>query len=269
MTPGRPRLAAHRGGAALWPENSLRAFANAIALGCDLVEFDVHSTADGQIVVIHDHLLERTTDGTGPVAARTAAELRALRLRGPDGALTGEHVPMLDEVLAVVAPSRAGILLEVKGPQRLDVLYERAPGGARAVAGARYEGLEDRVLDALARAGVGERTSVMAFNPDLIARVRALAPAQLTTLLVGHAHVMLVEGRPEDSIAWAARVGAGAAGLQHTLVNEAVMDAARAAGLGVGVWTVNDEAAMRRLAALGVDVITTDRPDLGLRVLGP
>ena len=268
MTSGRTRLAAHRGGAALWPENSLLAFANAIALGCDLVEFDVHPTSDGGVAVIHDHLLERTTDGAGPVAARTAAELRALRLRGPDGALTGEHVPMLDEVLAVVAPSRASILLEVKGPQRLDVLYERAPGGARAVAGERYEGLEGLVLDALARAGVSERTSVMAFNPEIVARVRALAPAQRTTLLIGHGHVMLVEGQPEDAIAWAARSGAADAGLQYTLVNEAVMDAARAAGLGVGVWTVNDEEAMRRMAALGVDVVTTDRPDLGTRVLG-
>ena len=268
MTPGRVRLAAHRGGAALWPENSLLAFTNAIALGCDFVEFDVHPTADGRVAVIHDHELERTTDGIGPVAARTAAELRALRLRGPDGVLTAEHVPTLDEVLAVVAPSRAAILLEVKGPQRLDVLYERAPGGARAVAGERYEGLEALLLDALARAGVRERTSVMAFNPEIIARVRALAPGQRTALLVGHAHVLLVDGQPEDAIAWAARAGAADAGLQYTLVNEAVMDAARAAGIGVGVWTVNDEEAMRRLAALGVDVITTDRPDLATRVLG-
>jgi glycerophosphoryl diester phosphodiesterase len=268
VTGGRPRVAAHRGGGALWPENSLRAFANAIALGIDLVEFDVHPTADGGVVVVHDHVLERTTDGAGPVAAKTTAELQALRLRGPDGALTGEHLPTLEEVLAVVAPSPAWILLEVKGPQRMDVLYERTPAGARAVSGERYEGLEERVLDALARAGLHERTSVMAFNPDVIARVRAIAPAQRTTLLVGHAHVMLVDGQPEDTIAWTARAGATDAGLQHTLVSEPVMAAARAAGIGVGVWTVNDERAMRHLAALGVDVITTDRPDLARRVLG-
>jgi glycerophosphoryl diester phosphodiesterase len=264
----RPRFAAHRGGAALWPENSLLAVRNALALGADLIEFDVHPTADGEIAVIHDYTLERTTDGAGPVASRTAAELHRLRLKGPDGAPTAEHVPMLDEVLAAIASSPAAVLLEMKGPQRVDVVYERAPEGARAVAAPRYEGLEERVLEALARAGMRERTNVMAFNPEVVLRVRALAQGQRTTLLVAHPHVMLVEGRPEDTIAWTARVGATDAGLQYTLVDEAVMAAARAASIGVGVWTVNDETAMRRLAALGVDVITTDRPDLAKQVLG-
>jgi glycerophosphoryl diester phosphodiesterase len=113
---GRPRCAAHRGGAALWPENSLLAFRNAIALGCDLLELDVHRTADGELAVIHDPTLDRTADGAGTVAALTAAELRRVRLRGPDGTLTDERGPLLDDVLALAAPSRVGLLVEVKGP---------------------------------------------------------------------------------------------------------------------------------------------------------
>src|SRR5207247_750993 len=89
------RLAAHRGGAALWPENSLRAFRESLALGADLVELDVHLTTDGALAVIHDATLRRTTDRRGRVRTRTAAELRRARLRGPDGRLTAEHVPML------------------------------------------------------------------------------------------------------------------------------------------------------------------------------
>src|SRR5205823_5346488 len=77
------RFAAHRGGAALWPENSLLAFRQALALESDLVEFDVHQTADGALVVIHDPTLDRTTDTTGPVAARSAAEVGRPRLKGP------------------------------------------------------------------------------------------------------------------------------------------------------------------------------------------
>jgi glycerophosphoryl diester phosphodiesterase len=264
----RPRFAAHRGGAALWPENSLLAFRNAVALGAPLVEFDVHPTADGALAVIHDHMLDRTTDGAGPVVSRTAAEVRALRVRGPDGALTAEHVPMLDDVLALLGPTPASILLEIKGPQRVDVVWERTPEGARPVAAPRYEAIEERALDALARAGLRERTNLMAFNPDVIVRLGALAPGQRITLLVAQAHIALVGGRPEDAIAWARAVGATDAGLQHTLVNESVVAAARAAGIGLGAWTVNDEPTMRRLAALGVDVITTDRPDLAQRVLG-
>jgi glycerophosphoryl diester phosphodiesterase len=175
---------------------------------------------------------------------------------------------MLDDVLALVGPSRASILLEIKGPQRVDVVYERAPGGARAVAAPRYEGIEERVLDALARSGLAERTNVMAFNPDVVVRVRTLAPRLRTTLLVAQAHVALVDARPEDAIEWARGVGATDAGLQHPLVTPGVVAAAREVGLGLGTWTVNDEPTMRRLAALGVDVITTDRPDLAREVLG-
>jgi len=73
--------------------------------------------------------------------------------------------------------------------------------------------------------------------------------------------------RPEDAVAWAVAAGATDAGLQYTLVDAAVVDAARAAGLHLGVWTVNQERAMRRLVALGVDVLTSDRPDVAKRVL--
>src|SRR5437870_3264614 len=166
------RVAARRGGAALWAENSLLAFRNALGLDSDLIEFDVHLTADGALAVIHDPTLDRTTSASGPVAAHTAADLGRARLRGPDGALTDERVPLLDEVLALVAPSRAGLLVEVKGPV--------------AGVGVRYQ-----------RRG----------------------------------------GR-------------------------------RAAGLLLGVWTVNAERAMRRLVELGVDVLTTDHPDVAKRVLG-
>src|SRR4030095_6396748 len=110
------RIAAHRGGSALWPENSLLAFQSAIALGSDLLELDVHQSRDGVVAVIHDATVERTTDGRGAVAALAAAELRRLRLRGPDGAPTAEHVPTLDEVLAAAAPSHVGLLIEVKAP---------------------------------------------------------------------------------------------------------------------------------------------------------
>src|SRR5207245_10531509 len=74
------RIAAHRGGAALWPENSLLAFPGAIALGSDLLEFDVHLTRDRTVAVIHDATLGRTTNGTGPVSALAAADARR---RGP------------------------------------------------------------------------------------------------------------------------------------------------------------------------------------------
>ena len=245
-------IAAHRGGGALWPENSLLAFQNAIALGSDLLELDVHQSRDGVVTVIHDATVERTTDGTGAVESMTAADLRRLRLRGPDGALTSERVPTLDEVLAAAAPSHAGLLIEVKEP---------APGD-------RYDGFEERVLAAVAAAGLQRRATIMAFDPRTIVRVRELAPRMRTSFLVARAAVERAGVRPEVSVDWARATGATDVGLELPLLDEQVVAAARAASLLLGVWTVNDESAMRRMLALGVDVLTIDRPDLARRLVG-
>ena len=245
------RIAAHRGGAALWPENSLLAFANAIALGSDLLEFDVHLTADGAVAVIHDATVERTTDGRGAVASMTTADLRRLRLKGPDGTLTAEHLPTLDAVLGEAAAAPVALLVEVKGPRR----------------GARYDGLEEKILAALSSAGMLARATIMAFDPEVIARVRTLAPRARTTLLVARGVVERAGALPEQTIDWAVAAGVTDVGLEHTLVDERVVAAARAAKLGLGVWTVNDEPTIRRMLALGVDVLTTDRPDLAKRLL--
>lgn len=247
------RIAAHRGGAGLWPENSLLAFASAIALGSDLLELDVHLARDRTVAVIHDATLERTTDGTGPVASATAADLRRLRLRGPGGAApTDEHVPTLDEVLAAVTatPAPVGLLVEVKGP---------GPG-------VRYEGLEELVLAALARAGLQTRATVMAFNPGVIARVRELAPRARTTCLVSRGMVERAGARPVETVDWAVAAGATDLGVEYTLADERLTAAARAASLTLGVWTVNDPDDIRRMLGLGVDIVTSDRPDLARRL---
>ena len=261
------RLAAHRGGALLWPENSLRAFRESVALGVDLLELDVHLCADGGVVVIHDAMLDRTTDSTGPVGGRTTAELAHVRIRGRDGVVTDERVPMLQDVLRLVAGSPVGLLVEIKGPS-VNVLYERQDGEVRISSGPEYAGLVDRVLALIGQTSMLDRVNVMGFSPNVVTRTRELEPRVPTTFLVEALHVKLVDSPPEDAIAWAAKLGASDAGLQHTLATPAVMAAARRAGVRVGVWTVNDERLMRRLIDLGVDVLTSDRPDLARRALG-
>ncbi|HMH50695.1 MAG TPA: glycerophosphodiester phosphodiesterase family protein [Candidatus Acidoferrum sp.] len=261
-----PRIAAHRGGAALWPENSLTAFAGALALGVDLLEFDVHQSADGEPVVIHDATLDRTTEGTGPVSAQSAGTLRGLRLRNRDGALTDDHVPLLDDVLALASRAGAELLLEMKG-SAFSVRYGRdAAGQLEIIPGPMYEGLEQRVLTRLEAAGMRTRTTIMAFNPTVIETVRRLAPSQRTTLLVSRDHVARAAAHATDAVAWAERLGVTDLGLEHTLIDADVVTVARAHGLRVGAWTPNDEPAIRRLVALGLDIITTDRLDLALRL---
>ncbi|TMQ28196.1 MAG: glycerophosphodiester phosphodiesterase [Candidatus Rokuibacteriota bacterium] len=227
------RYVAHRGGAAQWPENSLTAFRNAIALGARVLELDVHLTSDGEVAVIHDPTLDRTTTATGVVARCTATDV--------------------------------ALLVEIKTPGPA-VRYERRGGSVSATPGPRYDGLEQKVVDALAAAGVAARSIVMAFNPAVLTAVRALAPTQLTALLVDAHHVREGGARPEDTVRWAIDARASFLGLHYTLCDAAVVNAARAAGIGVGVFTVNDEATMRRLAGLGVDMIISDRADLVARL---
>jgi glycerophosphoryl diester phosphodiesterase len=260
-----PRYVVHRGGAALWPENSLLAFRNALTLGARLLELDVHLTADGEVAVIHDATLDRTTDGSGPVAAHTAAYLKSLRLRGPDGVLTEEWVPTLGEVLALAAPTGVMLLIEIKTPGPA-VGYERRGPRVLAVPGPRYAGLEKKVIEALTAVGMARRAFVMAFNPAVLEEVRSLAPAQPTALLVDRHHLDSAGVPAAETVAWASGAGASFLGLHHTLCDASVVEAARAAGVAVGVFTVNDEAAMRRLAEMGVDVIISDRPDLVARL---
>jgi glycerophosphoryl diester phosphodiesterase len=259
-------VAAHRGGARLWPENSLLAFRRAVALGVAAVELDVHLARDGGVAVIHDRTLDRTTEGTGSVPDRTSAELRALRLRDPAGALTGERVPMLEDVLAAIAPSAVSLLLEVKGPGPA-VVYERRGGLVCAAAGPRYEGLEERLLALVDAAGMTLRTTVMAFNPDVVRCVRALAPGMPTTMLVARAHLDAPRATVDEMLTIATDLGVSDLGIEHTLADGSVVAAACRRRLRLGVWTVDDPALVRRYAALGVDLITSDRPDVALEAL--
>jgi glycerophosphoryl diester phosphodiesterase len=254
------QFVAHRGGAARWPENSLTAFRGAIANGARLLELDVHLTADGQVAVIHDPTLDRTSSGTGPLARSTAADLKRARLRGADGVLTEDWVPTLDEVLAVVAPAGIGLLVEIKTPGPA-VAFERRGDRIERIPGARYEGLEKKVLDTLAAAGCADRCVVMAFNPAVVAEVKKIAPAQPTTLLVDR-HAADAGVRPVEAVDWARDAGANFLGLHHSLCDKTLVDAAHGAGIAVGVFTVNDTATRDRLVAAGVDVIITDRPEL-------
>jgi len=255
-----PRYVAHRGGAARWPENSLTAFRGAIAGGATLLELDVHLTADGAVAVMHDPTLDRTSTGTGPLARCTRADLRAARLRDAQGAVTDDWVPTLDEVLELAKPAGVGFLIEIKTPGPA-VSFERRGERVERVAGARYDGLERKVIDAVVGAGFAERCVVMAFNPAVVAEVRRLAPALPTTLLVDR-HVTAAGVSSTEIVGWARDAGVTFVGLHHSLVDRALVEAAHAAGLAVGVFTVNDVETRDRLVAAGVDVIITDRPDL-------
>jgi glycerophosphoryl diester phosphodiesterase len=242
---GPPAIAAHRGGARLWPENSLTAFRGAIGLGVDLVELDVHQTRDGEVVVIHDPTLDRTTTGHGTVRDFAWAELGAVTIRGT----ADERLPRLAEVLALLRPSSVGLLLEIKS----------APGGGR------YPGVEERVLALLHASEMTERTYVMAFDWAILERLRALSSTVRLTGLLAHQGAARLGG--VEAIASRIRaLGGNDLGIERTLLSPEAVRAAHQAGLTIGVWTVNDTEALRHALSAGVDYVTTDRPDVALRL---
>ncbi len=248
-----PLVAAHRGGALLWPENSLLAFRNAIALGADFLELDVHLSKDGEVVVIHDPALDRTTTGVGAVRDRTLAELRALRLKDKDGKITDEVIPTLEEVVGLAAPRGVRLLVEIKVDARRE----------------RYPAIEEKVVTILDSRQMTFRTIVIAFEEDTVHRIRQLR----SDVMVGALYSPRTLKQKRATVGWALetfrRLGARFVGLHQALVTSRVVEQAREEGLAVGVWTVNELAVMQRFVELGVHMLVTDRPDLAKELLRP
>ena len=247
------KFAAHRGGALLWPENSLIAFRNAAEiLGADFLEFDVHLSKDGEVIVIHDPTLDRTTSGHGPVRGHTLPELRGLRLRDRGGAITEEPVPTLDDVVVLAMRTRRQMLLEIKVDET-----ER-----------RYPGIEEKVFEVLDRHQAAPATVVMSFERGTWQRVRTLRPDVRACALYSRRSIGDLGSTLRAEMELARHAGVAVLSLHQNLVDEEIVALTRKAGMTLGVWTVNDAAGIRRFIGLGVDVLITDRPDLAKTALG-
>jgi glycerophosphoryl diester phosphodiesterase len=239
---GRVLGAAHRGASRYAPENTLAAFRLALEHGTPAVECDVQRTRDGHLVVLHDETVDRTTDGRGAVADYVLTDLRRLdagRWFGPEFA--GERIPQLEDVLDTVR-GRALVQLEIKNTPR------------------PYEGIERQILDALRRRQMEDDVLMMSFDHASIRTARALSPRIATGILYA---ARLIDG---PGAAHAA--GADALCVEWTFASEDVVAQAHGAGLGLCVWTVDDEDAIRLCLARGVDGITSNDTRLLGRLLG-
>ncbi|RKH20974.1 glycerophosphodiester phosphodiesterase [Corallococcus praedator] len=243
---------AHRGGALVAPENTLEAFRLAVEKHhTDMLELDVHLTRDGEVIVAHDDTLERCTNGEGPLAALTLAELRRLDAGyrfSPDAGSTfpfrgqGVHLPTLREVLRAFPSLRLNVELKPDVPGGEDVLArllteEDALG--RVCLGSEQDAIAERLVRVLPDA--------CHFYP------RDALAAFILTLKAG-------EAPPED-----ARYAVLDMPLyfgEVRLVDDALLKAAAERGKWINVWTVDDPAEMDRLLHEGIGGIMTDRPDL-------
>jgi glycerophosphoryl diester phosphodiesterase len=254
----RPLIIAHRGASAYAPENTLAAFRAALALGADMIELDVHPTADRRLAVIHDESIDRTCDGRGFVREMTLAEIQSFdagRWWGPGFA--GQRVPALEEVLAL-ARGRALVNVEVKAPL----------GGSRP--GSVVEEVVAPLLAALDQTGTRDAVLVSAFDPEVLRALRAAA-GEVAIGVLTEARVETAAGfRPDRlarPLAVAAEVRAVSLHPYWRFVGPRLAGAAHEAGLAVYPWTVNREADLRRTLALQVDGVITNHPDRLARVI--
>lgn len=254
--PGGLRLEvhAHRGGAGLAPENTLAAFHRALELGVDVLEMDLRLTRDGEVVVIHDETVERTTDGRGVVRELTLAEISRLDAGSKfHPRFAGERVPTLREVIGLVQGSgrpRTRLNLETKFPKG----EEGQP-----------DDFEARVLAILRETGCTEQAILQSFHHPSLEKARRLEPRLKIAPLVGRP-------QPRDPAGLAQRLRADYYSPAFQQVTPALVEALHAAGVPVVPWTVNEAAEAERLLEAGLgrlagDGIITNFPDRILELL--
>jgi len=237
----------HRGARGIWPENSLEGFRRVSALDVDAIEFDVHLTDAGELLVVHDAWLERTTDGVGPVRDLNPRTRRQILLQGSD-----ETIPTLTEVLDVLTrTTHPQLHIELKNDE----------------AGRPYEGLIEQLLAEVDRRSLRHRCHLASFDVTVLETCRRVAPDVPRPVSVDET--------------WADRLG----GLDRFLdrvdvlvdvvaIHQPLLSrqwdviTGRIPAPRLCVWTVNDEDRMRAWFDRGVGYLTSDRPDLALRVRG-
>lgn len=252
-----PRIFAHRGASGLLPENTRSAFIRALDDGADGIELDVHLTADGEVVCIHDHTLDRTTNGVGPVSEHTLTEIQMLDASGwkisklpPQHA--GVQIMSLTEVIDLVEGLAVELAIELKHP---------SPFGRE---------LDDEVLAVLYENGYDAETSsigstaisLMSFDPSSVARLAEHVPSHALCVLWTTEPSGLNSCLATEAMDLVAQGKAGIAGSSVGWCLEQPNEARRLieAGARLRTWTVNDIETAGRLLDLGVHELTGDFP---------
>lgn len=242
---GRPLVIGHRGAMAMAPENTMASFLEALRQGADGIECDVHLSRDGQVIVMHDATVDRTTNGTGPIAELTFEALSRLDAGSwYDPRFAGERVPTLDAVLSLVKA-------ESKRQDRPLLAVIELKAGSR-----RYRGIEAAVTQAILAADLSEQTIIISFDHRAILETKRLAP----TITGG----VLYYGQPIDPVHLARTANADFLGPSLECVSAEEVELAHQMGLKVFVWTVQTSEQALALATLKVDAFGANAPALAL-----
>lgn len=235
-------VVAHRGGAALNPENSLAAFKHALELGVLQIETDVHLSADNEPVLIHDPTLDRTTIATGAVRERPWADLQKIGLKN-----SSETIPHLRDILGLLRPTQTNLRLELKlDPTRT-----------------RYPRLAKIVHSHLHAAQMLERSTITSFDWRSLELFRELSPVQHCIGLIKRPRYLELGGL-EGTLSEAQTFGLFEIALHISQYKAGDVRRAAQQGVQLGLYAVNTQAEIEVALKTGVAAFTTDRPDLAL-----
>ncbi len=234
---------AHRGASAYAPENTLPAFRKAIELGAQGIELDVHESADGALVVIHDETVDRTSNGHGRVVDQTLAALKALDFSAGKPGFSDVRIPTLPEVYELVKPRGLSINVEIK----CDVVI--------------YWGIWEKLIALEREMGMQGRILYSSFNHYVLPKVRELDPNAKIGLLYSEAMV--------DPWVYANYLHADALHPHYlaTLYGPGMIEGCKNNGVAINTWTVDDPAAVFKLAEAGVEAVITNKPDVALEAV--
>ena len=234
---GRVWVVGHRGAMGYCPENTLVSFERGLELGADWIELDVHLSADGALIVIHDETLDRTTNGHGLVREHTLAQLREL------DAGQGQQLMTLPEVLEWARAKDVVVDIEIKNAPIF------------------YDGISEAVVDVVKAVDMTDNVIVISFDHAAVKGVKQREPKIATGVLYAC--------RPTDAGIGLARATGADAVLPHwAYVTREDVALAHDAGLAVAPWATSDPTILRNLITSGVDAIGTNHPDVLRNLLG-
>lgn len=237
------KIFAHRGFSGCYPENTMLAFEKMLDTGCVGTEMDVQMTRDGELVIIHDEALERTTNGSGFVWEYTLTELKELYAdAGYGGKMPNQRIPTLREYFKFIKPTGMITNIELKTSVN------------------EYKGIEKAVIDMIKEFGLEEKVWLSSFNHYTILRCKEIRPETQCGLLIN---------------CWIKDIGQYAKGLGADTVNAEtaflmekwVVEDLHRHGIGAQAWTVNRPEQVKKLAENGVDGIITNYPDMAVSAL--
>ncbi len=238
------KITGHRGARNLWPENGLTGFRNVLSLDVDAIEFDVHLTDAGELIVIHDATLDRTTEGQGAVRLLSPEDRIATRLKDSQ-----DVVPTLSEVLEVLAPSGKDLHVEIKVDE----------------VGKPYPGIAAKVAAEIERFKVGGRCHLTSFDTSILEDCRLEAPGIARLVSVNRDWAQRQGGLSSfiDTVESLVDIVA----IHHELMDEEWSNITAKLPLSrLCVWTLNDEGLIRDWLQRGIGHLTSDSPDLALRL---